>query len=61
MYIIDVRPLVAVNLNQKKGSCSPKDWIYPTLVIKKWFQDLPADHKKAFLPACEKGVSGTEN
>lgn len=45
----------------EKGSCSPKDWIYETLVIKKWFQDLTADQKEAFLPTCEKEVNGTEN
>jgi len=33
----------------------------PKLVIKKWFQDLIADHKKASLPTCDKGINRTEN
>lgn len=44
----------------EKGSCSPKNWIYPTLVIKKWFQELTADHKNAILPTCEKEANRAE-
>lgn len=40
------------------GSCCPKNWIYPTLVTKEWFQELTADHEKAFLPTWEKEING---
>lgn len=61
MYIIDVIPQVAGNLNQKKETVFQSTGLHQTRGIKKWFQDLTVDHKEAFLPSGGKEVNGTEN